>query len=157
MEPPIDIVSDDEAQNLWLLLVQARDAIFNARKKELDTCHISIGQASMLFAISSMGGDVVPARLSSWVFRKPNTVSDIIKRMEKDGLVTTSKDTKRKNVVRVALTEKAKEYYKLASKRESIHRIMSSLSQEDMLWLKSCLKKLRDSAIRELETYNKKS
>ena len=104
----------------------------------------------MLFAISAIGDDVVPARLSPWVFRKPNTVSDIIKRMEKDGLVTTSKDKKRKNVVRVSLTKKAKDYYKLASKRESIHRIMSSLSPEETRLLKSSLKKLRDSAISEL-------
>jgi DNA-binding MarR family transcriptional regulator len=157
MEPLMEIVSDDEAHNVWLLLVQTRDALFNARQKELDKYHLSIGRASMLFAITSLGDGVIPAQLSPWVFRKPNTVWEIIKRMEKDGLVTTRKDTERKNLVRVSLTKKGEELYRLASKRKSIHRIMSSLSQEELQLLKSCLKKLRDGAIKELETVNKKS
>ena len=153
MEPPVDIESDDEGLNLWLLLVQARDAVHNARHKELSKHNISLGQASMLFAISYLGDDVVPARLSPLVFRKPNTVSDIIKRMEKEGLVSTKKDTKRKNVIRVSLTKKGKQLFKLALKRESIHGIMGSLSPAEKKQLKSGLKKLRDNAFREMERW----
>ncbi|MFC1905573.1 MarR family winged helix-turn-helix transcriptional regulator [Chloroflexota bacterium] len=156
MEPIVDITSDDEAQDTWLLLVQTRDVLFNARRKELDKYHISIGQASMLFAIVSFGEGVIPARLSPWVFRKPNTVSEIIKRMEKDGLVTTSKDLDKKNLVRVKLTNKGRQLYRLASKRESIHSIMSALSKEELQLLRSILKKLRNSATRELQTPDNK-
>jgi DNA-binding MarR family transcriptional regulator len=70
--------------------------------------------------------------------------------MEKDGLIKKVKDLDRRNLVRVALTEKGKEALRQSSKRESIHRIMSGLSQEERRQVKTSLQKLWNKAMEEL-------
>ena len=66
--------------------------------------------------------------------------------MEKQGLVRKVKDLDRKNLVRVVLTEKGREAYYHSTKRESIHQIMSFLSEEERQQLRHCLQTLRDKA-----------
>jgi len=71
-------------------------------------------------------------------------------KMEQEGLVTKSNDLPRKNQVRLELTDKGHEAYSQAAKRESVHKIMSSLSKEQYKQLKSILKILRDAALKEV-------
>lgn len=75
----------------------------------------------------------------------------MMSRMEKQGLVTKANDLHRKNVVRVFLTDKGWQLYHQATKRESIHMVMSCLSDEEGRQLVSSLKKLRNKAIEEFE------
>jgi DNA-binding MarR family transcriptional regulator len=70
--------------------------------------------------------------------------------MEKEGLVRKTKDLERKNLIRVSLTEKGQQAYYQSSRLESVHRIMSSLSEEERQQLSSCLETLRDRALKEL-------
>jgi DNA-binding MarR family transcriptional regulator len=70
--------------------------------------------------------------------------------MEKKGLITKVKDSDRKNMWRVALTEKGQNAYRQSVKRESIHAAMSSLSEKERLQLGSYLEKLRDCALTQL-------
>ncbi len=59
-------------------------------------------------------------------------------------------DLKRKNIVRVYLTDKGRQIYDEAKKRESILDILSGLSEKDSQQLASSLKEIRDEAIRAL-------
>ena len=69
--------------------------------------------------------------------------------MEKQGLVTRTKDLEQKNLVRVTLTEKGREAYNKSTKRESIHRMLSSIPDDECKSLVACLKVLRDRALDE--------
>jgi DNA-binding MarR family transcriptional regulator len=69
--------------------------------------------------------------------------------MEKKGLVRKVKDLEKKNQVRVAMTEKGQQACEQASKRESIHRIMSSLNDSECEHLVVCLQSLLDKALDE--------
>jgi len=60
-----------------------------------------------------------------------------------------TKDLHRKNLVRVSMTEKGEEAYKLAMKRKVLQKIISSLSAEQHKQLTSCLEVLRDSGLKE--------
>ena len=60
------------------------------------------------------------------------------------------KDLDRKNLVRVALTEKGRKAYYQSTKRESIHNITSSLSEEECQQMLSYLKTLCDKALKGL-------
>ena len=140
----------DQHYNWWLLLAQTRDAIFKARQKELNQYNISAIQADVLFTIQAFGDKVNPAEISRWLFREPHSVSELLNRMEKKGLIKKAKDPHRKNVVRVVLTEKGREAYYQSSKRDSIDKIMSSLSGEECQQLMSCLQTLQNRALKEL-------
>ena len=68
--------------------------------------------------------------------------------MEKKGLVTRAIDMDKKNRWRVGLTEKGQDAYRQSLKRESIHTVMSSLSEDERQRLESCLRKVRDQALK---------
>ena len=139
--------SNDQDYRLWVLLNQVRDAVLKARQKELNQYNISASQAAVLLVIEAIGPKATPAEISRRVFRKPHSVSGILSRMEKKGLVMRLKDLDRKNLVRVVLTGKGREAYYQSTKQESIRQIMSSLSEEERQQLTSSLETLRDKAL----------
>ena len=104
----------DRDYNLWVLLAHTRQAMFRARQKELREYNISARHAAVLFAIESIGDETTPAEISRWLFREQHSVFEVLRRMEKQGLIRKTKDLDRKNQVRVQLTEKGREtYYQL--------------------------------------------
>jgi len=141
---------EDEEFNLWLLLRKARLLIYKAREKELSQYGITPEQAGVLYIVQATGEKVTPAEIARLTIREPHTVSGLISRMEKAGLVRKVKDLDRKNLVRVALTNKGRQAYKQSTKREPIHLIMSCLSKEESQQLKLYLEKLQDKALEVL-------
>ncbi|MBI2857797.1 MAG: winged helix-turn-helix transcriptional regulator [Chloroflexi bacterium] len=135
-------------ESLWLLLVQARDAIRKARQKELNQYGISVRQSAVLSAIEAIGDKATPAEISRWTLREPHSVSEVLNRMEKAGLVQKVKDLDRKNLVRVTLTNKGREVHSKASVTECIPTIISRLPPKDRAQLASYLQTLRDEALR---------
>ena len=80
-----------------------------------------------MFVVQALGNKATPAALSRHIIRQPHTVSALVDRMARRGLVKKVKDLDRKNLVRVVMTEKGKKTYELSTKRGPIHRIMSYL------------------------------
>jgi len=142
---------------LWTLLHQTSDAMLRAWQKELNLIGITTEQAAALFVIQAIQGPATPAEISRWLFRQPHTVFGLLNRMEKDGLVTQTKDLERKNLVRVALTPKGRQCYDASTKREVISRIFSFLSKEQRRMLASYLEVLRNKALEELTIKRKLS
>jgi len=142
--------SRDKDYELWVLLQQASDAVVRARDKELGKHGISSIEAAVLFIVQSIGDRAIPAEISRWLFREQHTVSALLSRMEKKGLIKKTKDLERKNLVRVTLTEKGKQAYENSIPKESIYHIMSTLSDEERRQFSSNLWALRDRAFEEL-------
>lgn len=140
----------DEDYNLWRLIGQTRWLMLKARTMELSRFNISPMQVAVLFAVLVIDEKATPIEISRFLFREPHSVSELVSRMEKDGLVRKVKDLDNKGQVRVVLTEKGHETYSRSSNRESIHEIMSCLSEEERQQLKSCLLKLRDKALKQM-------
>ena len=92
---------------LWTILHQARDAIFRLREKELRKLGISTAIAEVMFTIENIGSEATPTKISRHLLREFHSVSSILSRMEKKGLVKKVNDLKRKNIVRVYLKIKA--------------------------------------------------
>ena len=140
----------DKDLKLLIALQHTTNAIVRAREKELSQYGLTYMQAAVFLTIQTIGDKATPAEISRWLFREPHSVSGLISRMEKAGLVTKVKDLDRKNWVRVAITEKGRQAYSQALERESIHNIMSALSNEDHKALQRYLKILKDRALKEL-------
>jgi len=145
-----DFPSVDEDYKLWVLLNQAADTTLRARQKELDKYGISTAEAAVLFAVQAIGERATPAEITRWLLREPHTVTEILHRMEKGGLVTKTKDLEKKNMVRVSITEKGRQAYEQSTKRKSIRKVMSSLSKGERQQLGSYLERLRNKALGEL-------
>ena len=141
----------DEDYNLWLLLLKVRRAIFKARERELSKYGITPEQVGVLYIVQSNGEKITPAEISRLTLREPHTVSGLIDRMTKAGLVRKVKDLSRKNLVKVSMTKKGRQAYIQSTKRESIQDILSCLSKKERQQMRVYLEKLQDKAIEVLE------
>jgi DNA-binding MarR family transcriptional regulator len=150
MEPKQQYKDIDEFYELWGWLLQAAWTLFEVRNKELKSQGITTMQAAALFFIQILGDQATPAEISRWILRKPHTVSGILARMEKNGLVTKAKNFSRKNLVRVTMTEKGRKALTQSTRRKAIPRILSLLPTEDRRKLKSYLRTLRNAGLEEL-------
>ena len=140
----------DQDYRLWWLILLVRRAMYKAESKELFQYGLTHVEASVLFIIQAIGYKATPAEISRWILRESHSVSGLLDRMEKEGLVRKVKDLDRKNLIRVELTEKGCEAYNLTVGRSTIHQIMSALSQKERQQLEKCLQKLFDEALKEL-------
>ena len=70
--------------------------------------------------------------------------------MENKGLVKTDNNLDRRKSVGITVTERGQQAYYMSTGRESIHRTMSPLSEEEHQQLRSCLRRLREKALRDL-------
>jgi MarR family transcriptional regulator, organic hydroperoxide resistance regulator len=140
----------DEDQDLWVLFTRARYAVFRARERELQRYGITPEQAQLLFVAQAIEDEATPAKISRLILRQPHTVSAIVDRMEKKGLIKKVKDLDRKNMVRVVLTEKGQKAYEMTSKRGPIHRIMHTLNDAERDQFRTYLERLMGKARTEL-------
>jgi DNA-binding MarR family transcriptional regulator len=137
----------DRDYQLWILLSDTRDAIWWVREKDLAPYNISAIQGTIFYVLESMNeNEATPSEISRRVSRKHHTVSELLNRMEKAGLVKTTR-VKNKKKVTVSMTDKGRDIYDQSKKRQSIHKIVSSLSEEEYQQTVKCLRKLKDAAL----------
>ena len=140
----------DKDYRLWVLLQQTSDILFEIRETELREDGLTAMHAAALLVIKTIGDKATPAEIARWMVRKPHSISGLLSRMEKAKLIKRTKDLHRKNLVRVSMTEKGEEAYRLAMKRKVLQKIISSLSAEQHKQLVSCLEVLRNSGLKEM-------
>ncbi len=139
----------DDYYRLWLLLSQTRSAIFKVRHKKVGK-YLPPNQAAALISIWGRDGQITPALLARGLFLEPHTVSELIARMQQNGLVTKKKDRRKGNVVRIKITEKGREVCKKVMGQDLIRSYMSELSAEQRENLRESLRVLYKIALKEL-------
>ncbi len=141
---------NDLDYELWWLILHTRRSMRRLREKELFQYEITPERAGVLYAIHVIGERATPAEISRFLLREPHSISNLINRMKAEGLVKKERDLDKKNLVRVALTDKGREAYKQTAKRDSIHEVISSLSEEERKLLRALLEKLCLKTLKEL-------
>lgn len=142
----------DKDYKLWILLHQTKDHIFKVRDSELKKFGISIAEAGTLYVIKAIGkteGKVTPSKIAKGMLRQHHTVTALLKRMERKGLITRNKDLDNKGTLSIGLTEKGETALKKSNTRNSLHRVMSVFSENEKEQLEEFLVKLRDTAIKQ--------
>jgi DNA-binding MarR family transcriptional regulator len=139
---------NDHEANLYILLDQTDSIVTNAIELELKHLRVTQPQIRILTMLSRQDEPVTLEQLSNWTLKEFNSVSTLINRMEKKGLV---KKTKKDGDLRayVDLTEKGSKLYHLDVTERSIHLIFEKLSKEERKQLRALLMKVRN-ATREI-------
>jgi len=147
----VKIFSDgDEFQDLYQSFARARYLTFRAREKELQRYDLTPEQAQVLFIVQAIKEKATPAEISRFLLRQPHSVSAIVERMAKKGLVKKVKDLERKNMVRVSITDKGREAYEITIKRGPIRRILNALDAKERKQFSKYLDKITEKAKEEL-------
>ena len=146
----VQSIIENDDYRLWVLMRLSQRALAKAREKALRRYGISSTESAVLFVIQAASDEPTPAEISRWMFREQHSVSTLLNRMEKKGLIKKTKDLQRKNMVRVGITSKGKQIFNKSKQTESVHRLLSVLSKKEHKQLFSILNNLRDRALEDL-------
>ena len=139
----------DEDFMLWVLIAQTRDAILRAREMEYARYGITNERRAVLAIIQNSGGRATPVDIARDLFRELHSVTEMLVRMEKDGLVTRHKGTGRSKI-EVSLTEKGLDVFDQSFHNETDTKIFSALTKKQRERLSQYLWKLRGRTLEHL-------
>lgn len=130
--------------SIWGKITEVYDLICKARSIELRKLGLTAEQSKILRVLMVENGASTINEISNMTLKRHNTISLIVKRMEKAGLVKREKMSS-SNRYRIAITEKGIKLFETMP-LASIDMIFSALSQEDKEVLVSILEKLDKKA-----------
>ncbi len=139
----------DEFFVLWILIAQAKDALSKARHRELERFNINRERRAILWAIQNDGGKATPVGIARLLLKELNSVSEMLKRMEKEGLVKRGKRSGKSSLT-VTLTRKGEGVFNQSRKNPMDKRIFSILPKKRRERLAADLWAVRNQALHEL-------
>ncbi len=136
--------ADDPRIILYGLLDQTKEAISKAVELELGQYQMSAPQVKVMHMLSQRDDGVTLGELAAVSVRELNSISTLISRMQKKGLVKKVRKSGDRAVV--TLTEKGKDIYDNTVTERSIYLIFDALSDEDKKQFSLLLRKLQSKA-----------
>lgn len=138
----------DEYFTLWVLIAQTKDALLKARQREYLRFNITNERRAVLWAIENLGGKASPIEIARLLFREPNSISEMIKRMAKERLIKKYKNPHKQGMT-IELTQKGYEVLDQSRCNVTDKRILSVLTKKQRERISSYLIEIRKRALRE--------
>jgi DNA-binding MarR family transcriptional regulator len=134
---------------LWLLLRRVGDALSLCLDLVYSKYGITNEQSGVLAAIKSRGPSRI-SDLSSILERSPNSISMLVDRMVKGGLVKRTRDKKDRRTVFVTMTDRGRQVIDPAVPEgwQLIHKVLSPLSYDQQSGLADMLETVRCELVR---------
>ncbi len=139
----------DEFFVLWILIAQTRDALSKARHRELEKFNINKERRAILWSIKNSGGKSTPVEISRLLLKELNSVSEMLKRMEKEGLIKRGPKSGKSSLT-VTLTKKGEDVFKQSRQNPMDKLILSVLPKKRRQRLAADLWAIRNKALHEL-------
>ena len=138
------------------LLHRTRDVLFRCEDRVVSEFGLTAEQYTVLTAMKYLDAPIRPTDVSRWVDHKVHTVSMIVDRMVRAGLLERVRDLPDRREVRLTITGKGEKALQPATVAASklIDEILSPLSPEDTKTLVKLLQTLRDKAHEHLISAN---
>ena len=142
--------SSDQEYLFWVLFQQAYSAMSRVREKELSSLGITSHQATLLAVVTELGDNATPSAISKRMLRESHTVTELINRAVRMGLLSKEKDGRRKNGVKVVLTAKGRQACEQMKEMQILRRLISVLPPDQLEYSQSFFRLLRDNALNEM-------
>ena len=137
--------ANDPRIKLHALLDSTRETIQKAVKMELAQYQMSQSQVKVMHMLAQSEEGLTPGQLSESAIRELNSITTLINRMQKKGLVTKVKKNGDHKTY-VFLTDKGMDIYNNTVTERSIMLIFDTLSDEEKDQLTTLLSKLQTKA-----------
>jgi DNA-binding MarR family transcriptional regulator len=133
----------------WSLLHRVRDVLMRCEDERYGPYGITSEQYGVLVTLKYIGDSGRPKDIARWLGRAPNSISMLIDRMVKAGLVRRTRDRKDRRAVNVSLTSKAENALGPATlaSLEFIQNLMSPLLDEELSTLVQLLEIVRHRGV----------
>jgi DNA-binding MarR family transcriptional regulator len=129
----VNLKSNNLALRVWFMTHRTRDVLSRCEDKVFAKYGLTSEQYSVLATMKSLEDPVRITDVARWLERSTNSVSMIIDRMVKAGLVKRVRDKGDRRAVRLSITNKAEEALKPAARAalDFVQEVTSPLSRED--------------------------
>jgi DNA-binding MarR family transcriptional regulator len=136
----------DSNYNLYLLLYLTQSALFDARYREIRGTGITSMELALLTVVDGLGDKATPAEIARWMMRRRPTVTGLLDRMERNGLVQRSAYRGSRKSKLVTMTDKGRKALDTANQKDVWKTIIGAMPDEEYRQLWSLLEKLKDAA-----------
>jgi len=142
----ISIETENAVLRTFILFVQTAQALLKYADASLyKGARLSVVKLIVLKALDVNNGVLSPSKLAEWTQTERNNITTLVKRMQKDGLITAERNSSDKRSVDIILTDKGRELLRqvMPVAQDIIDRVMSSMTEVDIALLEKQLKTLR--------------
>jgi DNA-binding MarR family transcriptional regulator len=136
----------NSSYNLYAHVYMTHKALFIARYNEIKDFGVTPMELALLTVVNGLGGSLTPAEIARWIMRKRSTVSGLLNRMERNGLIERSGHENSKKLKKVTLTTRGQRVLEQTGERDVLNDITGSLSDDEFGQLWSLLEKLQGIA-----------
>lgn len=148
---PVRSSLQEPFEDVWVTFHRTYDSISKCKDNIFTEFSLPYQQFMVLNAIIEHISDPVsPTSIAEWFDRNPNSITLIIDRMEKDGLVKRVIDKKDRRRLKIIVTPRGKEKHEQALKaaHELAKEIFASLSPEELTSFYMTLMKVREATFK---------
>jgi DNA-binding MarR family transcriptional regulator len=148
----VDMKSANLVLRLWFLMHRDVGLFRQGEDQAYGEKGVTMEQFTVLAAVKQIGPPANIIEIAKWIGRSPNSISMIIDRMVKAGLVRRTRDKKDRRLVNVTPTSKAENSFRQATPAgwEFINKIMLPLSEADRRTLVRLLETIRHETLKYL-------
>jgi len=145
----IDVTLDEVILRTFILFVQTAETVLKYSDEHFyRKAGLSVIKHMVLQILAHNGGTMTSSQLAEWTFRERHTITALVERMKRDGLLSTKHQSIDKRFVDIKLTAKGREVLEQATPvaRDIVNQVMVSISEEDAVCLEKALGLLRRNA-----------
>ena len=148
---PVKFGFENPFMGVWLLLHQTYNMVLKCEDQVFAKHGLTTEQHAVLLAIKYIDDPVTPTDVAQWLDQNTNSISLIVERMVKAGLVRRIRDLRDRRSVRLVITSNGKEILDRATVAgwELVQEILQ-LSEEDLHALVRLLETVRGKAFEYL-------
>jgi DNA-binding MarR family transcriptional regulator len=142
----------DDAFGAWTMIHQTWHAMRRSEERRLANVKVTPEELEVLWISGEYPAPLTPTEISRAVFREAQTVSGLLDRMERKGLVRRVPRRKGRPFTEVQTTAKGQELCNRGKEVDLAHisKMMSRLSAEELKQLQQLLRKVRQNVLEEL-------
>ena len=144
--------SESLALRVWRELYQTSTLLKRSWDEAAGSFGLTTEQYAVLATLDYFGGTMKVSDIAIWLERSPNSMSMIVDRMVKVGLITRKRDRKDRRLVYTAMTAGGRTALEPAAGaiEESLFKILAPLSSEERRTLLGLLEVVKHETIRHL-------
>jgi DNA-binding MarR family transcriptional regulator len=155
LDAKVDDVDPNNNYQLWRLFFVAQSVMGRVRDLELSGMGVTPEQSGALFLLAARGKSTIGEMADAWV-RQRNSVSTLMERMARQGLVKKVKVPKQKDL-EIEITAKGREMFKrIVASGQIFDLVFSSFSEKDRMEFARYLKMVLSRSRTILHENNKK-
>ena len=143
---PIKFITHDQKLDTWILSQQTLKSLIKCEEQAFASQKITYSQFMVLMAITLLPAPVIAVDLANWLDCEANTVTTILDRMTKNGLIARARDSEDRRTIQIIITPEGKRVFQPGQElySEVISEILADFSADEIRFMIKTLRKIQE-------------